>query len=381
MSETLELTKQLIARPSVTPDDCGCQDMLTEALADSGFVAEQIDFGDTKNLWLRRGTEKPLFVFLGHTDVVPSGPTEEWQSPPFEPTLRDGLLYGRGAADMKASLAAMVTACKKFTTQSSDHKGSIALLITSDEEGDARDGTVRVIETLSQRGDQIDWCLVGEPSSGEKLGDSIRVGRRGSLSGKLTILGVQGHVAYPDKAENPIHTFAPALEELVKVQWDNGNRFFPATSFQISNIHAGTGAGNVIPGSLIVDFNLRYSTEISAEQIKQRIHNLLDRHQLNYELNWNLSGEPFLTTKTSLIDAVQSATQSVCGIEAIPSTAGGTSDGRFVAPTGAEVVELGPINASIHKVNEHIPVEDIDTLAKLYEAILVNLLSNRQASS
>ncbi len=377
MSKTVELAKALINLQSETPEDAGCQDLIFEQLQEHGFIREQLDFGDTKNLWLRRGESGPLFVFLGHTDVVPTGPLELWDSPPFEATIKDDLLYGRGSADMKSSIAAFITASQRFVKQHPEHKGSIALLITSDEEGPATDGTVKVIKALTQRGDKVDWCLVGEPSSGQKLGDAIRVGRRGSLNGKLIINGIQGHVAYPDKAENPIHRFAPALEQLVDETWDNGNQFFPATSFQISNIKGGAGAENIIPGSLEIDFNFRYSTELTADQIKERVEEILEKNSLNYNLSWRLSGAPFLTTEKTLINATQSALLKVMGEEAEASTAGGTSDGRFIAPYGIEVVELGPINASIHKVNEHVLVKDIDLLADVYQVILENLLVNQ----
>lgn len=374
MSQTVELAKALINLQSETPNDAGCQDLISKQLESHGFIREQLDYGDTKNLWLRRGNSEPLFVFLGHTDVVPTGPVELWNSPPFEATIKDGLLYGRGSADMKSSIAAMITACQQFVEQQPDHKGSIAFLITSDEEGPATDGTVKVIEALTQRGDKVDWCLVGEPSSDQKLGDAIRVGRRGSLNGKLIVNGIQGHVAYPHKAENPIHRFAPALDQLVNETWDNGNEFFPATSFQISNIKGGAGAENIIPGNLEVDFNFRYSTELTADQIKQRVETILQKHNLNYDLSWRLSGAPFLTTEKTLINATQAALFNVMGAEAEASTAGGTSDGRFIAPYDIEVVELGPINESIHKINEHVLVKDIGLLADIYRVILQRLL-------
>jgi len=374
MSQTVELAKALINLQSETPNDAGCQDLISKQLESHGFIREQLDYGDTKNLWLRRGNSEPLFVFLGHTDVVPTGPVELWNSPPFEATIKDGLLYGRGSADMKSSIAAMITACQQFVEQQPDHKGSIAFLITSDEEGPATDGTVKVIEALTQRGDKVDWCLVGEPSSDQKLGDAIRVGRRGSLNGKLIVNGIQGHVAYPHKAENPIHRFAPALDQLLNETWDNGNEFFPATSFQISNIKGGAGAENIIPGNLEVDFNFRYSTELTADQIKQRVETILQKHNLNYDLSWRLSGAPFLTTEKTLINATQAALFNVMGAEAEASTAGGTSDGRFIAPYDIEVVELGPINESIHKINEHVLVKDIGLLADIYRVILQRLL-------
>jgi succinyl-diaminopimelate desuccinylase len=325
---------------------------------------------------MRHGTEAPLLVFLGHTDVVPSGPEAKWQSPPFEPSIRDGLLYGRGAADMKSGVAAMVTSLQRFTRDHPGHRGSVAILMTSDEEGAATDGVVKVIDTLTARGEKIDWCLIGEPSSFDQLGDVIRVGRRGSLCGMLTVHGVQGHVAYPDKADNPIHRAAPALAALTTEVWDQGNAFFPPTSFQISNIQAGTGAENIIPGSLEVSFNFRFSTAVTEAELKERVHAILDRHGLRYDLAWRLSGAPFLTTGETLIEATQAALEQTLGVRARPDTGGGTSDGRFVAPTGAEIVELGPLNGTIHKIDECIPVEDIDALSTVYERILINLLAS-----
>ena len=375
MSKTLSLTQELIRRCSVTPNDAGCMELIADRLEPLGFNTEWLNFGETKNIWLRRGTTSPLFVFLGHTDVVPSGPAEEWGSPPFEPSIRDGLLYGRGAADMKGGVAAMVTALESFIPEHSNHGGSIALLLTSDEEGDGKDGVVRVIDMIKARGESIDWCLVGEPSSFDRLGDAIRVGRRGSLCAILRVLGVQGHVAYPNKAENPIHRFAPALAELTAEVWDQGNEFFPPTSFQVSNIHGGTGADNVIPGTLEVLFNFRYSPASTAEGLKSKVHAILDKYGLNYELVWRLSGAPFLTTQTELVEAVQAALVTVVGQPARPDTGGGTSDGRFIAPTGAQVVELGPLNGSIHKIDEHTPVEDLEILSKVYRQVLVNLLT------
>jgi succinyl-diaminopimelate desuccinylase len=375
MTNSLKLTQELIRRESVTPEDAGCMDLIASRLEPLGFKAEWLNFGDTKNIWLRRGQAAPLFVFLGHTDVVPPGPLEDWSSPPFEPEIRGGVLYGRGAADMKSSIAAMVTALERFVTRLPDHKGSIAVLLTSDEEGAATDGVVKVVEALKARGERIDWCLIGEPSSFERLGDVIRVGRRGSLCGVLRVFGVQGHVAYPDKAENPIHRFAPALAELTAEVWDTGNEFFPPTRFQVSNIHSGTGAENVIPGRLEVLFNFRFSTALTEEDIKHRVRAILDRHGLKYELSWRLSGAPFLTPGAELIEATQRALEQVVGKRARPDTGGGTSDGRFIAPTGAQVVELGPLNGSIHKIDEHTPVVDIDTLSRVYEGVLVNLLA------
>jgi succinyl-diaminopimelate desuccinylase len=375
MSNTLELLQDLIRRASVTPKDEGCQDVLANRLKPLGFREERMDFADTQNLWLRRGTAKPLLVFLGHTDVVPPGPLNKWDTPPFEPTLRDGKLYGRGAADMKGGIAAFVTALERFVANNPAHLGSIAVLMTSDEEGPATNGVVKVVEVLEARQEKIDWCLVGEPSSDKLIGDVIRVGRRGSLCAKLTINGIQGHVAYPDLAENPIHTFAPALKELTEEVWDHGNPFFPATSLQVSNIHGGTGAENIIPGQVEVQFNLRFSTELDETSIKQRTHAILDKHHLNYALEWRLSGNPFLTTGRELIDAAHTAIKSVTGYETKDDTGGGTSDGRFIAPTGAQVVELGPLNESIHKVNENIAVDDLEILSAIYQQILVNLLT------
>ena len=376
MNDTLDLTCELIRRRSVTPDDAGCMELIAERLLPLGFTLEHLDFGDTRNLYMRHGTEAPLLVLLGHTDVVPPGPEAKWQSPPFEPTQRDGLLYGRGAADMKSGVAAMVTALQRFARNHPEHQGSVAILMTSDEEGAATDGVVKVIDTLTARGEKIDWCLIGEPSSFDRLGDVIRVGRRGSLCGLLVVQGIQGHVAYPDKADNPIHRAAPALAELTAEVWDQGNEFFPPTSFQISNIQAGTGAKNIIPGSLEVSFNFRFSTAVTEAELKERVHAILDRHGLRYDLSWRLSGAPFLTTGRELIEATQSAVRDILGREARPDTGGGTSDGRFVAPTGAQVVELGPLNGTIHKIDECIPVEDIDALSTVYERILINLLAS-----
>lgn len=375
MSSTLELLKDLIRRPSITPEDAGCLEALADRLSGLDFQAERLDFADTKNLWLKRGSDKPLLVFLGHTDVVPPGPLEAWSSLPFEPTLRDGRLYGRGAADMKGSIAAFVTALERFLAKHSDHQGSIAVLLTSDEEGIATNGVVKVVEVLEQRHEKIDWCLVGEPSSSRQPGDVIRVGRRGSLNGKLTVKGIQGHVAYPDLAENPIHRIAPALLELTQEIWDRGNAFFPATSFQISNINAGTGAENIIPGHVEVLFNWRFSTELTENTIKERTTAILDKHRLSYQLDWRLSGNPFLTSGGDLIEAVHSAISHVSGIATHDDTGGGTSDGRFIAPTGAQVVELGPLNASIHKIDEHIGLEELETLSQIYEQVLINLLT------
>lgn len=375
MSATLELLKDLIRRPSVTPKDEGCQDVLADRLKPLGFNEERLDFADTQNLWLRKGTAKPLFVFLGHTDVVPTGPLDAWLSPPFESTLRDGKLYGRGAADMKGGIAAFVTSVERFVAKHPNHHGSIAIMMTSDEEGIATNGVVKVVEVLEVRNEKIDWCLVGEPSSDKRIGDVIRVGRRGSLCAKLTVQGIQGHVAYPELADNPIHTFAPALKELTEEIWDKGNSNFPPTSLQISNIHAGTGAENIIPGNLEVQFNLRFSTELNEQIIKQRIHAILDKHGLKYDIQWRLSGNPFLTTGVELINAAHAAILTVTGYETKDDTGGGTSDGRFIAPTGAQVIELGPLNESIHKINENIDVTELEILSAIYERILVNLLT------
>jgi len=371
---TLELAMALIACPSLTPKDAGCQDMMIHRLRALGFEIHRLRFGEVDNFWARRGGHAPLIVFAGHTDVVPTGPRENWQSDPFKPEIRDGYLYGRGAADMKSSLAAFITAIEDFLAQHPAHRGSIGLLITSDEEGVSIDGTVRVVEWLRARNEKIDYCIVGEPSSTEKLGDVIKNGRRGSLNGKLTLHGVQGHIAYPHLAQNPIHLFAPAFAELVKMKWDQGNEYFPPTSFQISNIHAGTGAENVIPGQLEINFNFRYSTVVTEAQLRERVEKLLDAHGLGYSLHWTLSGQPFLTPAGVLVDAVRKAIRSELGREAALSTHGGTSDGRFIASSGAEIVELGPLNATIHKINERILVADLAALAKVYKKTLEYLL-------
>ena len=374
MTDTLALTEALIRCRSITPDDAGCMDLLIQALKPLGFVEERLNFGDTQNLYLRRGKSAPLLVFLGHTDVVPPGPEAHWTSPPFEPTIRDQHLYGRGAADMKSGVAAMVTGIQRFIDRHPDHAGSIALLMTSDEEGAATHGVKKVVETLEARHERIDWCVIGEPSSFDRLGDVIRVGRRGSLCGVLKVLGVQGHVAYPEKADNPIHGLAPALAELVSEVWDTGNEFFPPTSFQISNIHSGTGAENVIPGHMDVLFNFRFGTALTELDIRNRVEAILNRHGLRYELAWRLSGAPFLTSGNRLVDATRSAILAVTGIETRADTGGGTSDGRFIAPTGAEIVEIGPLNGTIHKINENVPVADIEPLSAIYEKIMENLL-------
>jgi succinyl-diaminopimelate desuccinylase len=375
MSATLELTHDLIARASVTPADEGCQELMASRLSRIGFQVERLRYGNVDNLWARRGDGGPLLCFAGHTDVVPTGPLEEWRSDPFKPAIREGLLYGRGAADMKSGLAAMLTATESFVAERASHRGAIAFLITSDEEGPSMDGTRRVIEMLRERGERIDWCIVGEPSSEASIGDTIKIGRRGSLSGRLTVHGVQGHIAYPQFADNPIHSFAPALAELSSRLWDQGNEHFQPTTFQVSNLNAGTGAPNVIPGELKARFNLRYSPVQTLEQLKRTVEEVLGRHQVKYTLEWYLSGEPFYTPPGQLSSAVCAAVRTVTGREPSLSTGGGTSDGRFIAPMGAQVVELGVINASIHKVNECVRVEDIDTLHAIYLQALRNLLS------
>lgn len=375
MSNTLDLAKALISIPSVTPDDMDCQKIIADYLQPLGFNIEKMKFGEVDNLWARLGNEGPLFVFAGHTDVVPTGPAEKWTHPPFEPTIVDDVMYGRGTADMKSSIAAMMVACKAVIESGCEIKGSIAFLITSDEEGPAHDGTVRVIETLEARNEKIDWCLVGEPSSTNTVGDVIKNGRRGSLGATLTIHGQQGHIAYPHLAENPIHLFSAALNDLVNEHWDNGNEFFPPTSFQISNINAGTGATNVIPGDLEVVFNLRFSTELKHTEIQSRIETLLDKHKFKYTLDWALSGQAFLTPSGELVSAAQAAIKEVCGIDTELSTAGGTSDGRFIAPTGAQVVEIGPVNDSIHKIDENINIRDLEKLTEIYRNILMRLMS------
>jgi len=374
-SATLQLACDLIARPSITPDDAGCQDMLIERLQAIGFECETMVFDDVTNLWARRGSAAPLLAFAGHTDVVPTGPLEQWHSNPFEPEIRDGMLYGRGAADMKSSIAAMVTACERFIEQHADHRGSIALLITSDEEAIAINGTVRVIETLEARGEKIDWALIGEPSSQSQVGDVVKNGRRGSIGAKLVINGIQGHVAYPHKVDNPIHRAMPALHELARHEWDQGNSFFPPTSFQISNINAGTGVHNVVPGHAEVLFNLRYSTEIDAHKIMETTRAILDKHELDYQIDWSISGYPFLTPEGALVNAAQQAIMQHAGITPSLETTGGTSDGRFIAPTGAQVLELGPVNESIHKLNEHVNIDDLEQLSKIYESMLEKLLT------
>lgn len=374
LSPTLELAKDLISRPSVTPEDAGCQELMISRLEALGFKIERLPFEEVTNFWARRGDSGPVFCFAGHTDVVPSGPEAHWDHPPFEPVIEEGYLCGRGAADMKGSLAAFVTAVERFIEHHPDHEGSIALLITSDEEGPFVNGTTRVIDHLEARNEKIDWCIVGEPSSTNKLGDIIKNGRRGSLSGSLKVRGIQGHVAYPHLVRNPIHEAAPALAELAATTWDEGNDFFPPTSFQISNINAGTGATNVVPGEVDVAFNFRFSTEVTADELKTRVRDILDKHNLEWDIDWILSGNPFLTAAGDLVDASREAIQAIMGYETELSTSGGTSDGRFIAPTGAQVVELGPCNATIHKINERVRAQDLDDLSSLYENILARLL-------
>ena len=375
MSQALELAENLIARRSVTPADEGCQQLIAQRLKAVGFSVEPLRFGSVENLWARRGAAAPLFCFAGHTDVVPTGPLEEWRSDPFVPTQRDGLLYGRGAADMKTGLAAMVTATEEFVRSHPRHRGSIAFLITSDEEGPSVDGTKRVAEALAGRGERIDWCLVGEPSSETTIGDTIKVGRRGSLSGRLTVHGVQGHVAYPQLAENPVHTLAPALAELTRQVWDEGTEHFQPTTFQVSNLNAGTGAPNVIPGELKARFNLRYSPVQTLEKLKSTVEEILRKHGVRYTIEWYVSGEPFYTPPGQLSDAVGEAVAQVTGARPRLSTGGGTSDGRFIAPLGAQVVELGVVNASIHKVNECVRVADLEALERMYLNVLRKLLT------
>ena len=374
MEKTLALCCELIRRQSVTPDDAGCQELMKSHLDKLGFSYTPLPFGDVDNFWAERGDSGPILVFAGHTDVVPTGPAEQWHSPPFEPTLIDGALYGRGTADMKGSLAAMLVACEEFIADHPEHPGRIGFLITSDEEGDALNGTVKVMEYLQQQGRSIDWCLVGEPSSTARLGDTIKNGRRGSLGATLTVRGTQGHIAYPQLADNPIHRALPALHALASEHWDQGNEFFPATSMQLSNINGGTGATNVIPGSLEVRFNFRFSTEVTELELRQRTEAILSAHNLDYDIRWALSGQPFLTSQGELVDATIASIRAVTGLETSLSTAGGTSDGRFIAPTGAQLVELGPINATIHQVNETVLATDLPRLAAIYRGILERLL-------
>ncbi|MGA8205917.1 MAG: succinyl-diaminopimelate desuccinylase [Woeseiaceae bacterium] len=368
------LLNELIRRPSVTPDDAGCQALIAARLAPLGFACEPMPCADVSNLYARRGEAGPVLCFAGHTDVVPPGPPDEWHSDPFEPVVRDGCIYGRGAADMKSGLAAMIVACERFLAEHPDHAGSLALLITSDEEGHARDGTLRVMEALKDRDERLDWCILGEPSSQERLGDTVRIGRRGSLSGMLTVRGVQGHVAYPQLADNPIGRFAPVLAELHTIEWDAGNDHFPPTSFQVVDIRAGVGFPNVTPGELTARFNFRYSTEWDYERLEARVQALFDAHDIDYELAWHLSGEPFLTRPGRLIDAVSRAVEETAGERPALSTGGGTSDGRFISPAGTDVVELGPVNASIHKVDEHVRIDDVIALTGMYRRIMELLL-------
>lgn len=375
VSATLALTQELIRRPSVSPEDQGCLEIITQRLTALGFKVERLAFGPVENIWARHGDSGPVLCFAGHTDVVPTGPREEWHTDPFEPAIKDGILYGRGAADMKSGLAAMITAAERFIAKHPRHTGTLAFLLTSDEEGPSVDGTRRVMEVLEARNEKIDWCVVGEPTSTETLGDMIKIGRRGSLSGKLTVHGIQGHVAYPHLADNPVHAVAPALAELAARAWDNGNEFFQPTTFQISNVIAGTGAPNVIPGDLKARFNLRFSTEQTVEKLQQTITGIFDRHKVNYTLEWFVSGLPFFTAPGTLSTAVQQAVKEKTGRTPEMSTTGGTSDGRFIAPTGAQVVELGVLNATIHKVNECVRVADVDTISGTYERVMELLLA------
>jgi succinyl-diaminopimelate desuccinylase len=372
---SIELLKTLVRRPSVTPDDAGCQDILAGRLEALGFECETMVFGDVTNLWARRGSGSPVLCFAGHTDVVPPGAEDEWVTDPFTPVVRDGLLYGRGSADMKSGLAAMIVALEEFIAEHQDHQGSLAMLITSDEEGRARDGTLKVVETLQARGEHVEWCVLGEPSSQSRLGDIVRVGRRGSLSGMLTVKGVQGHVAYPQLADNPIGRFAPVLASLYSTEWDQGNEYFPPTSFQVVDIRAGIGFPNVTPGELSARFNFRYSTEWTHQQLKSRVREIFDAHAIDYDLDWHLSGEPFFTEPGQLIDAVTEAVMAESGDAPELSTGGGTSDGRFISPAGTDVVELGPVNASIHKVNEHVSIADVVKLTAMYRHIMKLLLT------
>ncbi len=370
----IDLLCRLIRRPSITPDDAGCQALLASRLARLGFECETLQYGDVTNLWARRGSAAPVFCFAGHTDVVPPGDESEWKSAPFEPTFVGDTLYGRGSADMKSGLAAMIVALENFLSEHADHHGSLALLITSDEEGRARDGTLKVMEELQRREEHIDWCVLGEPSSQRELGDIVRIGRRGSLSGMLTVRGVQGHVAYPQLADNPIRRFAPVLAELHQVHWDDGNEFFPPTSFQVVDVRAGIGAPNVTPGELSARFNFRYSTEWTHESLKEKVESVFAQHDIDYELRWHLSGEPFLTQPGKLIDRVSQAVSEQAGSAPELSTGGGTSDGRFISPAGVDVVELGPVNASIHKIDEHVSVTDVIALTRMYQRILELML-------
>jgi succinyl-diaminopimelate desuccinylase len=376
IDDTLRLSCELIRRPSITPDDEGCQKLIAERLETIGFISHHLRFEDVDNLWTSHGSGAPLFVFAGHTDVVPTGPETSWTSPPFIPTQRDGKLFGRGSADMKTSIAAFVTSVEQFIQQNPEHPGTIALLITSDEEGPSINGTIKVMHWLQQQSLKIDYCIVGEPSSVVTLGDTVKIGRRGSLNGYITIHGKQGHVAYPHLADNPFHRALPAFNELVKIEWDKGNEYFPPTSFQISNVASGTGAENVIPGDVKVAFNFRFSSELHEEQIKRRVTAVFEKHDLIYTIDWRLSGEPFLTERGALVNAVSNACRDVLRLETELSTSGGTSDGRFIAPTGAEVVELGPCNSSIHQIDEHVMLTDPERLSTTYLHILEQLMKS-----
>ena len=371
---SIALLSELIRRPSVTPDDAGCQEIIAARLSALGFECESMPFGEVSNLWARRGSSGPVLCFAGHTDVVPPGTEDEWDTDPFEPTERDGILYGRGSADMKSGLAAMIVALEEYIGDNPDEEGSLAMLITSDEEGHARDGTLKVVEALQARGERVDWCVLGEPTSQTKLGDTVRIGRRGSLSGMLTVRGIQGHVAYPQLADNPISRFAPVLSELHTIEWDQGNDYFPPTSFQVVDIRAGTGFPNVTPGELSARFNFRYSTVWDHERLKVEVQRVFDAHDIDYELNWHLSGEPFLTGPGKLINALSQAVEEMSGNAPELSTGGGTSDGRFISPAGTDVVELGPVNASIHKVNEHVRIADVKSLTAMYQRIMELML-------
>ncbi len=376
-TETIQLAQRLIQIDSITPNDKGCQKIIADHLEPLGFNIEPMPFGDVENLWARKGQASPCLVFAGHTDVVPTGPESKWTHPPFSAHIDDsGMMYGRGTADMKSSIACFMVATQRFVQDYPDHKGSIAYLITSDQEGPPRDGTVKVIETLQNREEHFEYCLVGEPSSSKKLADSIKNGRRGSLNGTLTVKGIQGHIAYPELSLNPIHQLAPALEQLVQLQWDHGNEYFPPTSFQVSNINGGTGATNVTPGTIEVLFNFRFSTEHTPDSLKSTVHNILDQHKIEYDLEWTLSGLPFITPADGqLIQAVKQASQTVLGYQPELSTAGGTSDGRFIAPTGAQVIELGPLNATIHQIDERVSVDDLNQLTEIYYQTLIQLLA------